>query len=83
MARMKRLERKIDQLSWLTKQEAMTYVNSNTEEIFNVDWKPYLNIYDGGGKSYLFKKAQIDAFMEKRLAIKGKPFEEWVPRSSK
>ena len=80
MASKKIGERKIDQMSWLTKQEAMTYVNVS-EEIFDTDWRPYLNRYDVGKRSPMYKKAQIDAFMESRLCIKGRPFEEWRPRT--
>ena len=80
MASKKKLERKIDQMKWLTKQEAMTYVDK-CEAIFDEDWKPYLNQYDNGG-GIVFKKEQIDAFMEHRLAISGMPFSMWKPRTT-
>ena len=81
MASKKKLERKIDQMKWLTKQEAMTYVDK-CEVIFDEDWMPYLNRYDNGG-TLMYKKEQIDAFMEHRLAISGMPFSTWSPRISK
>lgn len=81
MASKKKLERKIDQMVWLTKQEAMTYVDK-CESIFDDDWKPYLNQYDNGG-TLMFKKAQIDEFMEHRKAISGMPFSMWRPRTTK
>lgn len=79
MASKKKLERKIDQMVWLTKQEAMTYVD-RCETLFDSQWKPYLNMYDNGGEM-MFKKSQIDEFMEHRKVLTGKPFTEWTPRS--
>lgn len=76
MARTKQLKRELNQLEWLTKQEAMTWVNVS-EEIFNAQWRPFLNMYDNGGKGPMFSKRQIDDFMAHRLAIKGNPFEYW------
>ena len=81
MASIKKLERKIDQMVWLTEQEAMTYVDK-CQSIFEEDWKPYLNQYDNGG-TLMFKKAQIDEFMEHRKAISGMPFSMWRPRTTK
>ena len=83
MAAKKILDRHLNELTWLTKQEAMTHVNVKSEKVFDEDWKPYLNMYDNGGKGLVFKKAQIDAFMEYRKAISGSPFEMWRPRSIK
>ena len=79
MASKKKLERKIDQMTWLTKQEAMTYVNRG-ETLFDDQWKPYLNQYDNGGEM-MFKKEQIDSFMEYRIAVEGRPFNTWSPRT--
>ena len=79
MASRRKLERRIDQMGWLTKQEAMTYVDRG-ETLFDSQWKPYLNQYDNGGE-LMFKKEQIDAFMEYRKVIEGKSFSEWTPRS--
>ena len=78
MASKKKLERKIEQMTWLTKQEAMTYVDK-CESIFDQDWKPFLNQYDNGG-SILYKKSQIDEFMEFRKVITGMPFTAWMHR---
>lgn len=80
MARTKRLERKLDEVRWLSKQEAITYIDISDDE-FKEDWKPYLNMYDNGGKGPRFNKEQIDQFMEYRKVIDGKPFKEWVPKS--
>jgi len=78
MASKKKLERKIEQMTWLTKQEAMTYVDK-CESIFDQDWKPFLNQYDNGG-SIVYKKSQIDEFMEFRKVITGMPFTSWMHR---
>lgn len=80
MARAKRLERRLDEVRWLSKQEAITYIDISDDE-FKTDWKPYLNQYDNGSKGARFKKDQIDEFMEHRKIITGKPFEEWQPKS--
>ena len=80
MARTKRLEHKLDEVRWLSKQEAITYIDICDDE-FKTDWRPYLNQYDNGSKGARFDKRQIDNFMEHRKIITGKPFEEWVPKS--
>lgn len=80
MARTKRLERKLNEVRWLSKQEAITYIDISDDE-FKEDWKPYLNLYDNGGKGPRYKKDQIDDFMEYRKIVEGRPFDEWVPKS--
>lgn len=77
MASAKAAEIGIGEARWLDKAQAMAWVGVKTEAKFNEDWKPYLNIHDNGGKSGMFDKQQIDAFMEYRKAITGKPFTEW------
>jgi hypothetical protein len=76
MCRTKALPRNIAQMDFLTKQETLTYLNVS-DEVFKEEWKPYLNIYDNGGKGPMFKKQQIKDFMEYRKAIQGRPFEDW------
>ena len=62
---------------WLNKSQAMAWVGVQTEAKFNEDWAPYLNLHDNGGKGGRYDKKQLDAFMEYRKAITGKPFTEW------
>ena len=81
MASAKAAEIGIGEARWLSKAQAMAWVGVKTEENFNTDWRPYLNLYDNGGKGGRYDKKQIDAFMESRLCIKGRPFEEWRPRT--
>lgn len=76
MCRTKAMPRNIAEMDYLTKQEALTYLNVS-EEVFVAEWKPYLNIYDNGGRGTMYKKQQIKDFMEYRCQIKGQPFEAW------
>ena len=77
MASRKAAEISIGEARWLSKAQAMAWVGVQTEAKFDDDWKPYLNLHDNGGKGGRYDKQQIDAFMEYRKAIQGKPFEEW------
>jgi hypothetical protein len=77
MASRKAAEIGIGEARWLSKSQAMAWVGIQTEAKFDDDWKPYLNLHDNGGKGGRYDKQQIDAFMEYRKAIQGKPFEEW------
>lgn len=77
MASKKAVEIGIGEARWLDKAQAMAWVGVRTESKFDEEWKPYLNIYDNGGKGGRFDKQQLDAFMEHRKAIQGSPFTEW------
>ena len=70
MARVKASEITIGEARWLTKPQAMAWVNVKTEEIWNNLWRPYLNLYDNGGKVGVYDKLQIDRLMEQRIVIK-------------
>ena len=76
MARTKALPRDIAKMDFLTKQEAVTYINVS-DDVFKDEWQPYLNIYDNGGRGPMYKKQQIIDFFEYRCSIKGRSFEEW------
>ena len=70
MSRVKASEITIGEARWLTKAQAMAWVNVKTEEIWNNLWRPYLNLYCNGGKVGVYDKRQIDRLMEQRIEIK-------------
>jgi hypothetical protein len=70
MSRVKASEITIGEARWLTKAQAMAWVNVKTEEVWNNLWRPYLNLYGNGGKASVYDKRQIDRLMEQRIEIK-------------
>ena len=70
MSRVKASDITIGEARWLTKPQAMAWVNVKTEEVWNNLWRPYLNLYGNGGKVGVYDKRQIDRLMEQRIEIK-------------
>lgn len=64
----------IGEARWLTKAQAMAWVQVKTEAKFNEEWAPYLNLYGTGGKAGVYDKQQIDAVMAQRVQIVGRPY---------
>lgn len=60
----------IGEARWLTKAQAMAWVGVKTEEVWNAEWRPRLNLYGNGGKGGMYDKMQIDRVMESRIQIK-------------
>ena len=74
MASKKAAHISIDQARWIDKAQAMAWVGVKTEAKFDEEWKPYLNLYNNGGKGGVYDKLQIDRVMEQRVEIKGQPY---------
>ena len=74
MASKKAAHISIDQARWIDKSQAMAWVGVKTEAKFDEEWKPYLNLYNNGGKGGVYDKQQIDRVMEQRVEIKGQPY---------
>ena len=74
MASRKAAHISIDQARWIDKAQAMAWVGVKTEAKFDEEWKPYLNLYNNGGKGGVYDKQQIDRVMEQRVEIKGQEY---------
>lgn len=74
MASCKAIEISMADRRWMNKAQAMAWVGVKTEAKFDEEWKPYLNLYNNGGKGGVYDKLQIDRVMEQRVEIKGQPY---------
>lgn len=67
--RTKACEMSIGERRWMTKSQAMAWLQI-CEEVFDREWKGKLHVYSNGSRAAIYDRLQIDRLMERRIEIK-------------